>query len=220
MRNHHFIIILLSLTIGITAGFAQQAQEQKSYYAKMKYELNKLKNASSYDTYHKAAESLKTLALEEDSKWIPYYHAAYAHIMTAFLSKEKYNKEEMLNQAQNLIDKANKLSPNNHEIIALQGFLYHGRIAVNPQQRMIKYSQMAVKEYDHARFMNENNPRPYFLIGQILMSIPKEVGGNKESACKHFVRAAEKFKTFEPRSDFSPNWGQKPNQILMKKCQN
>ena len=80
------------------------------------------------------------------------------------------------------------------------------------------WAQKAVMEYDHARFMNPKNPRPYYLIGQMLYRLPPGFGGNKETACKHFVQAKEKFETFKPRSSFSPNWGEDANIKMLNKC--
>jgi len=214
---------LLFVLIFTTQGaFSQEKtqikNEAKKYNHQMKSALYTLYKAGNVETFNMSSKQLRKIADEQNTKWVPYYHATYAYIMTAFLSKEKFKAEELLNQAQICIDKAKKLSPNNHEIVALQGFLYQARIGVNPQARASEYSRKAMKEYDHARFMNPDNPRPYYLIGQLLYRLPIELGGNTENACKHFQEAADRFETFKPRSEFSPNWGQAANAILLKKC--
>lgn len=211
--NIFFVILFITSNL-----MAQQEHKPPSYYEKMKSSLYTLYNAGNYETFSMISKQLRKIAEEEDTKWIPYYHTTYAYIMAAFLSKEKYDAEELLNQAQMMLDKANKLSPNNDEITALQGFLYQARVSVNPQDRSREYAQKTVQQYDLARFQNPDNPRPYYLIGQVLFRLPKELGGNKENACKHFVQAAEKYKTFKPRSEFSPNWGEAANEVMLKNC--
>jgi hypothetical protein len=207
------LIVLMQLF-----SYAQEKTKGELYHEKMKSSLYTLYKAGNYQTFKMMSNQLRKIADEEKTKWIPYYHAAYAHIMAAFLSKEKFEAEEFLNNGQEMIDNANKYSPNNSEIVALQGFLYQARIIVNPEARSQEYLHKAVKEYDQARFMNPENPRPYYLIGQILYRIPKQLGGNKENACAHFQRARDKYKSFKPRSEFSPNWGEEANQLLLDKC--
>ncbi len=210
-------ILILIMSLSIMA-IGQEEKEVSKYYQKMKTYTYTLYKAGNYETFNMIANHLQKLADEEDTKWIPYYHASYAYIMAAFISKEKFTAEEKLNIAQNSIDKANKLSPNNDEIVALQGFLYQARVGINPGSRASEYIKKAVKEYDHARFMNPKNPRPYYLIGQILYRIPEEYGGNKKNACKHFHDAAQRFKDFKPRSELSPNWGEKGNTKMINNC--
>lgn len=197
---------------------AQNQSGALGYYEKMKSGMENLYQAKDYESFKATSEQLKNIAEEEKTKWIPYYHAAYAYTITAILSTEKYDKDDLLNIGQKMIDQADALHPYNSEITALQGYIYQGRIGVDPQQRMKEYLPKAVKEYDKARFLDKENPRPYYLLGQILYKIPESFGGNKENACKHLIKAQEKFQSFKPRSEFSPNWGSVQNEIMMKKC--
>jgi hypothetical protein len=213
------VIILFVSFIVISNGIPAQNQSGAlSYYEKMKSAMKMLHNARDYDSYKSVSLQLKIIAEGEKSKWVPYYHAAYAYTISAILSKEKFDKEDLLNVAQMMMDKADSLHPYNSEITALQGYIYQGRIGVDPPQRMKEYLPKAVKEYDKARFLDKENPRPYYLLGQILYKIPESFGGNKENACKHLLQALEKFQSFKPRSEFSPNWGNVQNEIMLKKC--
>lgn len=198
--------------------FAQEKMTTEEYHAKMKSSIYTLYKASNYQTFKMVSGQMRSIAEQEQTKWVPYYHATYAYVMAAFLSEEKFDAEELLNQGQMMIDKANEFSPNNSEIIALQGFLYQARIIVNPEDRAQKYAQKAVHNYDQARFINPENPRPYYLLGQILYRLPPKLGGNKTNACRHFQLASEKYESFKPRSEFSPNWGESGNHIMLEKC--
>ena len=212
------IIVLLLLSQSITVIIAQETKTEDRYYEKMKSSLYTLYKAGNYETFNMISLRLKKIAEEEETKWVPYYHASYAFIMTAFMAKEKYAIEELVNQAQNMIDKANEYSPNNDEITALQGFVYQARMINKTGKPGADWTKKAVKEYDHARFLNPENPRPYYLIGQMLYRLPPAYGGNKENACKHFIDAVEKYESFKPRSEFSPNWGKEANAIMLSKC--
>lgn len=216
--------ITLSTLVGIfivllhQASYGQEKSKLEIYHDKMKSYTYTLYKAGNFQTFKLMSNKIRKIAEEEETKWIPYYHAAYAHIMAAFLAEEKYEKEDFLNNGQLMIDKAAKYSPNNSEIVALQGFLYQIRVLVDPEARGQEYIQKAVKEYDRARFIDPDNPRPYYLIGQILFKLPQQAGGNIENACKHFQKASEKFQSFKPRGEFSPNWGEEANQLLLDKC--
>jgi len=216
LKKYTFIILLL--TIGFSGVKAQEKADGRTYYDKMKSSLYTLNNAGNFETFNMVSRQLKKIADEEKTKWIPFYHASYAYLMAAFLAKEKYTIEDLVNQAQNMLDKANKLSPNNDEINALQGFIFQGRMINKEGKDVYKWAQKAVKEFDHARFINPNNPRPYYLLGQILYRLPPGFGGNKESACHHFIDAQKKYKSFKPKSEFSPNWGEAANTTMLHKC--
>ncbi|NOR87739.1 MAG: hypothetical protein GQ527_09035 [Bacteroidales bacterium] len=219
LKNHTIISLLLLLSIQFSyAQIPQTKPTDSKYEQKMESSLFTLYKAGNLETFNMISAQLRKIAEEEGDQWLPYYHSAYAYIMAAYLSKEKFSAEEYLNQAQLMLDKANKIIPHNDEISALQGFLYQARIGVNPEERGQEYIQKAVKEYDHARYLNPENPRPYYLIGQILYRIPNALGGNKENACKHFAQAVEKYKSFKPKSEFAPNWGKAANANMLKNC--
>jgi len=219
MRFHKHIIGLLCLIFILAQGlFAQEKMSTIEYHSQMKSSLHTLYKAGNIENFKRSAQQLRKIAEQEQTKWVPFYHTSYAYVMAAFMSKEKFEAEEMLNQAQMMVDKANKFSPSNSEIIALQGFIYQARVGINPKSKIHEFVQKAVQCYDQARFIKPENPRPYYLLGQILYRLPETMGGNKENACKHFQQASEKYQTFKPRSEFSPNWGAEGNLLMLEKC--
>lgn len=216
----HYRITLFFLFL-IGSNFVLLAQNQSdatNYYKRMKNGLEAINQASSSPTYQLAAEQIEQIALEEGSKWIPYYHAAYSYIQAVFLSKDKEKIKELINKAQIMINKANELHPHHTDIVTLQGLLYEANIMIDPVTMTNEYIRKAVKEYDHARFLDKNNPRPYFLIGKVLYNLPGKYS-NKKSACEHFEKAAFRFKNYQVNSEFSPNWGEESNQRMLEKCQ-
>ncbi len=232
MKNISLILLLLGLMIWNSPGsFAQKIITKQqttdttskkaqvlALHDKMKSNLYTLYNASNLITFKIMAKQLRETAEAEKTKWLPYYHSAYGYIWSGFLSEDKKEMDSLLNQGQQMIDSANKYSPYNSEIFALQGLLYQARVNVDPAANSQKFAQLAVQNYDRARFMNPENPRPYYLIGQVLWRLPEKLGGNKTNACKHFEMAKEKFETFKPKSEFSPNWGKDANLKLMEEC--
>ncbi len=191
----------------------------QNYLQDMQTYLKRLKEAKNSASFSSLATKFRTIADAEKSKWIPYYHAAYSGIIAAYLTKEKFAIEDLLNQAQQCLDKAFEMRPRHSELLALQGFLYQARIRVNPQQRSQEYTQKAIRTLDQARFADPNNPRASFLTGQFLEALPKEWGGGKtKNVCKHFKEAKKKFEAYKPKSEFSPNWGKDANERMLKGC--
>ncbi len=193
--------------------------EPADYLKEMQTNIKQLYKAKKFSAFKVLAKNFRTIADGEKTKWIPYYHAAYCGIVAAYLTQEKFATEDLLNQAQQCLDKAFAMRPNHSELLALQGFLYQARIRVNPQQRHKEYTQKAIQTLDQARFADPKNPRASFLTGQFLESLPKEWGGGKtKNSCKHFKEAKEKFDTYKPKSEFSPNWGKDANEKMLKGC--
>lgn len=199
--------------------FKNWKYDKADYLKNMTHYVAQIKKAKYFQDYNILAHRFATMAAAEQSKWIPYYHAAYCAIMAALYSKEKFKIEDMLNQAQQALDNAFALRPNHSELLALQGFLYQGRIRVNPEKRSKEYTKKAIQAYDQARFADPKNPRASFLTGYFLYYMPKAWGGGKTpNTLKHFEEAAVKFEAYKPKSEFSPNWGQAVNSKLLKKC--
>lgn len=215
--NKYFLMLLLFI-LGSTHLKSQETEVINNYYTNMNSCIISLDTASSSKSFLYASEQFAVLADAEKTKWIPYYHASYAYIMSVLLSPKEKNIAELIAKAQDMLNAAKKLRPNNEEITALQGFIYQAQMINKEGKEIHTWAQKAITEYDHARFMNPENPRPYFLIGQMLYTLPPGFGGNKESACQHFIQAQEKFDSFLPKSSFSPNWGKGGNSRMLKKC--
>jgi len=197
---------------------SQDTQAATNYYTRMDSSLSLLRKANTFESYLQASYQLSLLAEDEETKWIVYYHSSFAHIMSAFLATKENDIETHIVQAQNMLDKANILRPNNDELHALQGYIYQAKMINKNGKEIHTWAHKAIMEYDHARFINPNNPRPYYLIGQLLYELPPGFGGNKKSACKLFIQAKEKFQSFSPKSSFSPNWGEEENLKMLKHC--
>ncbi|MCK5774620.1 MAG: hypothetical protein KAH25_00500 [Bacteroidales bacterium] len=195
---------------------SQEAPKKPNYYEEMDRLIPLLDQAKSANTYYDLANSFKSLAQDEKTKWVPFYHASYAFIRAYLLDSQ--SDECSLTEAQILLDIAMKLSKTNDELTVLQGYIYQAHIKGKTGKAAFEWGKKAVMEYDHARFINDKNPRTYFLIGDVLYHLDKGFGGNRENACNHFIQAEEKFNSFVPRSSFSPNWGEEKNKNMLSKC--
>ena len=195
---------------------SQEASKTPNYYEEMDRLIPLLNKANTANTYYSLANSFKSLAEDEKTKWVPFYHASYAFIRAYLLDLQ--SDTNSLTEAQSLLNIAMKLSKTNDELTLLQGYIYQAHIKGKTGKAAFDWGKKAVMEYDHARFINEKNPRTYFLIGDVLYHLDKGFGRNRENACKHFAQAEVKFNSFVPRSSFSPNWGKDANRLMLSKC--
>ncbi|MBI9037252.1 MAG: hypothetical protein JEY97_03895 [Bacteroidales bacterium] len=209
MKKNVLIIVmaLFSLTV---------FSSEEPYKEEMGKNIKSMEKAKSLNDFQELSNKFERIAKAENEKWLPYYYSAFCTINMSFFTKEKC--DQYLDEAQKMIDEANRLSPNNSEVETLQGYLYLGRIMRDPQTRGMKYSPMATGCFEKAKALNPNNPRPYYLSGQNLLHTPVQFGGGKTVACPILTIALEKYNSFKPESEISPNWGMKETEELVKNC--
>ena len=196
-------LIVALIAINLTA----HTQDDK-YTKIMKSSIAKLDTAELQSTWIKAANKFERVASAEKDKWQPYYWSAYCNIVQVYMEKDKEKIDSHLDKADKLIHLADSLSPKNSEIVALQGWSYGARIAVDPMTRGMKYGPMSGKKYEEAKILNPENPRCYYLSGVATLFTPEMFGGGKEKAKPILEEALEKFKVFEPATEVDPDWGE------------
>src|SRR4030095_1022516 len=127
------ITLLLALLISCSV-FAQ-----KKYEDAMKRNLSMLDTAQGAATLQTLSNSFERIADAEKDKWLPYYYAAYSNTRMIYVKPDKSKVDEVLDKAQQLIDKADTLQPDNSEIVAVKAFILSARIMVNPMTRGAQY---------------------------------------------------------------------------------
>jgi len=195
------------------------AQSEK-YTAAMK------KNLAAIDTSFKnpadlltVANNFERIADAEKSQWIHYYYAAFCQVNYGFLLQDKDKVDGFADKATVLIAKADSISPNNSEISCIKSMIATCHMMVNPQQRWQEYGQASGSNIEAAMQQDPANPRPYYLKGQGLVYTPEQFGGGCKTAKPILETAIEKYASFKPVSEISPNWGKKQVEGLLKGCQ-
>ncbi|RLD79939.1 MAG: hypothetical protein DRJ15_08275 [Bacteroidetes bacterium] len=208
--------IILSSII-ILAGIFAQAGD-KDYVKSMEKNLKEMEKAETSAEFEAFAANFEAIAKKNPDQWLAQYYVAYSYLNIVFSEEGSTNIDMNLDKAEAFLGKARELSPENDEIEVLQGWIYQGRIQVDPMGRGQSYSQKASTSFGKAKNINPDNPRIYFLVGQNVMYTPEAFGGGKEAACPYFIKAAEKYEVFEPESTISPNWGREYNHKLVVSC--
>lgn len=208
------ILLTSTLIISMFLSFAAE----KDYVKKMEQNLKELNSAKSAADYLSLAESFEMIADEKPGEWLPLYYVSFAYANYVFTEGAKLDLDMILDKADAYLKKAREISPKNSEIEVLQGWIYQGRIQVDPMGRGMTYSQKAAESFGKAKNLNPENPRIYFLLGQNLRYTPEQFGGGKKAACPYFLEAEEKYKSFKPETSISPNWGKEYNRKQAIDC--
>jgi hypothetical protein len=164
------------------------------------------------------ADNFGRIATAEKNQWLPYYYAAYCQVMNGFMEQDKDKVDAIADKATDFIKKADSLSPNNSEISCIKSMIASCHMMVNPMQRWQEYGQESGGQMEAAMKQDPTNPRPYFLKGQSLKYTPEQFGGGCATAKPELQTALDKFATFKPASELSPNWGKTQVEEIMKEC--
>jgi hypothetical protein len=183
------------------------------------------KNLAALDTSFKnpadlltVANNFERVATAEKNQWLPYYYAALCQVNYGFMEQNKEKIDGYADKATTLISKADSLSPNNSEISCVKSMIASCHMMVDPMQRWQEYGQESSSNMEAAMQQDPANPRPYFLKGQGLKYTPEQFGGGCTTAKPQLQIALDKFATFKPSSEISPNWGKERVEMLIKEC--
>ena len=183
------------------------------------------KNLTALDTSFKnpadlltVANNFERVATAEKNQWLPYYYAALCQVNYGFMEQNKEKIDGYADKATTLISKADSLSPNNSEISCVKSMIASCHMMVDPMQRWQEYGQESSSNMEAAMQQDPANPRPYYLKGQSLKYTPEQFGGGCTTAKPQLQIALDKFTTFKPSSEISPNWGKERVEMLIKEC--
>ena len=209
----HIILFATALFFTLTA-FAQTT----SYEAAMGQNLEALGKAKTVEEYQQVANLFERIAGTEQKQWLPLYYASLSYINMCNHEKGNDKKDAYLDKAQDYLQKALKLEPNESELHALQGLLHMVRIQVSPMARGMKYSGMATAALEKAKSINPDNPRVHYLMGSNLFHTPSMFGGGPAAAKPYFEQAKTKYETQKQANSFAPSWGKAQNDSMLARC--
>lgn len=208
------ILLLMMAVVISTSLFA----DEKSYNEAMAAALEQMKTASSPADMNAVANQFERIAQAEQNQWLPYYYSAYASVIQTFMSKDQTKTDQILDYAEKMINEAIKINTEESENYVVQGFLFIGRIMVDPNTRGAQYSQMASASFKKAQELNPANPRADYMMGMTLLNTPDFYGGGKQVAKPVLEGAMQKFEKFIPLSSLHPSWGKEDCQKQLDSC--
>jgi tetratricopeptide (TPR) repeat protein len=154
-----------------------------------------------------ASALFERIASAEKTNWLPYYYVAMVNCTEAFQPKNAEKASSLIEKAQKSLDLAKEMSPNNEELHVLQAMVYTATIVQDPMSNGMKYSPLAIAEYQKAIAINPNNPRAVFGKAEFELGGAKWTGADTKPLCAEITRSLDLFANFKPETSFHPNWG-------------
>jgi len=165
-----------------------------------------------------ASNMFERIASAEMDNWLPHYYVAQVNTVASFGEKDKEKLTQQLEKAQEFVDIAKAISPDNPEILVQQAMIYTAWIAFDGATYGMTHSGKVVAEYAKAAQLDPNNPRVVFSKAEWDMGSAKYFGQDTTPYCKDVERSLELFTNFKPESDFHPNWGRDRAEMIVKNC--
>lgn len=217
MKKYSLAIIVMMLISLIT-----QASNE-AYEKAMHKELQQMKVAKSPEDLQKVANGFSRISEMVPEEWLPDYYAALALVNAGFRSQgELEEKDAFFAQAKKHADKAAKISPNNSEIVALQGFVTMGELSADPNSRGQHLSGVAMQTFGKAVDLNRQNPRAIMMLGQMELGMAQFFGQGPGKACGLINASLELFEkeaAIQEEGTLQPTWGKEMALQIKESCQ-
>lgn len=211
----------LLLVVALFSGVALWAQEDSRYTQYMTQTVALLDTARAGATFARASNTFERIAANAPNEWLPAYYHAYCQMMLALDKMESGKPEECgahLEKAQESLTSAAALSANNSEILALQAYVYQGRLWGDPMTNGPIYAPKAQQVLQEAMRIDPANPRPHYLMGQQLLFTPEFYGGGGKAALPWLEKAEALFESAQPASALHPRWGKGANAYMLSRA--
>lgn len=190
-----------------------------AYENAMKKQLQAMKTIQTVEESQAVSNAFVRISEAKSEEWLPLYYAAYLNTIAAF--RFEVNKDQYFDQAMELAKKADKISPNNSEIVALQGFITMGKLSVDPMSRGQEMSGQAMQLFGKAISLDRENPRATTLMAQMELGMAQFFGQGPEKACglarvgmELFAKEAAKIN----ENYLLPTWGKDQAEQVVKSC--
>jgi len=212
-------LVIATIIVNITLISICAYGQEDRYTTAMTGAIEMMEQASEPGEFVESANLFERIATAEETRWMPYYYASYSLVVMSFDESDGGQKDLILDRAQELLDQAFELEPEESELHVLQAFLYPSRITVDPMSRGMLYFDKMFASLETARSLNPENPRIYFLEGVSKLNLPPSMGGGPEVAKPILEEALSKFLSFTNEDPLWPFWGEEATRAELEKLQ-
>jgi len=202
-------VIVIAVMLISTIGFAQDQYTKGMQKAFQLWGEGKVMEASNM---------FERISSAEMDNWLPYYYVSSINTIASFGEKDKEKLTQQLEKAQEFVDLAKAIAPNNPEIMVQQAMVYTAWVASDGATYGMTLAPKVTALYAKAAELAPNNPRVVFSKAEWDMGSAAYFGKDTAPYCKDVERALELFDTFKAASDFHPNWGKDRAEEVLKNC--
>ncbi len=192
------------------------AQDFKTTLAKTFYEFD---SAKLPEQQIAMCNKLGLVAKKWNKEWTAHYYVALAKTILSYAEKDNPKKDAYLDDAEKeLAEAISNIGKENDETFVLAAMIANARMAVDPQNRWMKFGQEFSSDLQKAKELNPQNPRMYYLEGISKFFTPKAYGGGKKIAQPYFEKAQTLFAPENDNDITKPSWGKKHNENFLAEC--
>ncbi len=209
-------ILTIAIALFITA--TSFANDNQKYYQIMGKTIQQMFSAQNVTDIQGSLNQFERIAKAEKDKWEPAYYSAFAYLRMYELAETNAEKDAYIDKAIEQVKAGLKISANEDELVALKGYTYMMKMVLDPMSRAPEYSPISMGSYQKALAINPNNPRAWYLLGQMQLGTASFMGGSTEEGCGSISKAVENFKNDTNESPIAPSWGAEGAAEAAKKC--
>ncbi len=202
-------VILIALLIAGTTVMAQDQYAKGMQKAFALWEEGKTAEASNL---------FERIASAEPDNWLPYYYVAQLNTVVSFGEKDEAKLTQQLEKAQEYVDLAKAISPDNSEIMVQQAMVHTAWVAFDGATYGMTLAPKVASIYAEAAKIDPENPRVIFSKAEWDMGSAQYFGGDIAPYCNDVERSIELFDNFKPASEFHPNWGKERAVATLERC--
>jgi hypothetical protein len=206
---------IMMISVGLLMKMSILFAQNPNYIKAMEGLVTEIQTAQFGTPLQPLANKMERIAATEKAEWLPNYWVAYCSTIDSYSEQDAGKKDQLLDKADTYLASVDKLVKDNDEVEVLRANLASARMAVNPQDRWMKYGGMVQKALGTAKKLNPENPRITLLEGQGIFFTPENFGGGKAKAKPVLEKSIEQFAKFKPISTIHPNWGQPTAQWML-----
>ncbi len=165
-----------------------------------------------------ASNLFERIASAEPDNWLPFYYVSQVNTVASFGEKDEAKLTQQLEKAQEYVDLAEAISPDNPEILVQQAMVYTAWVAFDGATHGMTLAPKVASIYAKAAELDSKNPRVIFSKAEWDMGSARYFGGDITPYCKDVERSIELFDNFKPASEFHPNWGRDRAEAILENC--
>lgn len=165
-----------------------------------------------------ASNMFERIATAEPDNWLPFYYVSQVNTVASFGEKDEAKLSRQLEKAQEFVDIAKNISPDNPEIMVQQALIHTAWVAFDGATYGMTLSGKVAALYAKAAELAPDNPRVVFSKAEWDMGSAQFFGQDIAPYCKDVERSIELFDNFKPESEFHPNWGKERAEAILKNC--
>jgi len=210
----------LTLTLALALAFIFSAFcADPAYENAMKKQITAMKSIRSLEESQAVTNAFLRIAEAKPEEWLPLYYAAY--LQTTAIFRFDVDKDQYLDQAMALVEKAEKIALDNSEVTAIKGYVVMGKISLDPASRGQSMSPQAMQLFGKAISLDRENPRALMLMAQMEHGMAQFFGQGPEKACGLAKNAIALYAKEDAKiSDgyLLPTWGKPQAEEVASLC--